>query len=70
MIAAVEGGRAADRAECVKNPDELESRRDKALLLALKGKHSEAQAAVPRMMQKVRRDKAYCGRLIRRNNVA
>jgi eukaryotic-like serine/threonine-protein kinase len=45
--------------EYVKNPDEPEPRRDKALLLALQGKHKEAQAAVPRIMEKVRRDKAY-----------
>ena len=45
--------------EYVKNPDEPGPRRDKALLLALQGKHREAQAAVPRIMEKVRRDKAY-----------
>jgi TolB-like protein len=45
--------------EYVKNPDEPEPRRDKALLLALQGKHREAQAAVPRILEKVRRDKAY-----------
>jgi len=45
--------------EYVKNPDEPEPRRDKALLLALQGKHREAQAAVPRVLEKVRRDKAY-----------
>jgi len=45
--------------EYVKNPEELGPRRDKALLLALQGKHREAQAAVPRIMEKVRRDKRY-----------
>jgi TolB-like protein len=45
--------------EYVKNPDEPGPRRDKALLLALQGKHREAQAAVPRIMEKVRRDKRY-----------
>ncbi len=43
----------------VKNPDAPESRRNKALLRALQGKHREAQAAVPRVMEKVRRDKGY-----------
>ncbi len=45
--------------EYVKNPDEPGPRREKALLLALQGKHREAQAAVPRIMEKVRRDKTY-----------
>ena len=45
--------------EYVKAPDEPEPRRDKALLLALQGKHREAQAAVPRILERVRRDKAY-----------
>ncbi|HEY8228669.1 MAG TPA: protein kinase [Pyrinomonadaceae bacterium] len=45
--------------EYTKHPDEPESRRDKALLLALQGKHREAQAAVPRIVEKLRRDKAY-----------
>jgi hypothetical protein len=45
--------------EYVKNPDEPGPRRNRALLLALQGKHSEAQSAVPRIMEKVRRDKAY-----------
>lgn len=42
--------------EYVKKPDEPGPRRDKALLLALQGKHREAQAAVPKIMEKVRRD--------------
>ena len=42
-----------------KNPDEPQRRRDKALLLALQGKHREAQEAIPWVMEKVRRDKAY-----------
>ncbi len=42
--------------EYVKNPEEPGPRRDKALLLALQGKHREAQTAVPRIMEKVRRD--------------
>jgi serine/threonine protein kinase/tetratricopeptide (TPR) repeat protein len=45
--------------EYVENPDEPATRRDKALLLALQGKHREAQAAVPRIMEKVRRNKGY-----------
>ena len=45
--------------EYVKNPDEPEPHRDKALLLALQGKHREAQAAVSRIMERVRRTKAY-----------
>jgi TolB-like protein/Flp pilus assembly protein TadD len=45
--------------EYVQNPDEPESRRDTALLMALQGRHREAQAAVPGIMEKVRRDKAY-----------
>jgi serine/threonine protein kinase len=45
--------------EYVKNHAEPGPRRDKALLLALQGKHRESQAAVPRIMEKVRRDKAY-----------
>jgi len=45
--------------EYVKNPDEPGPLGDKALLLALQGKHREAQAAVPRIMEKVPRDKAY-----------
>ena len=45
--------------EYVREPDEPGPRRDRALLLALQGKHREAQAAVPRIMEKVRRDKAY-----------
>jgi predicted Zn-dependent protease len=45
--------------EYAKSPDEPEPRRDKAQLLALQGKHREAQAAVPQVMGKVRRDKAY-----------
>jgi TolB-like protein len=43
--------------EYVKNPDDPEPRRDKALLLALQGKHREAQAAVPQIMERVRRRK-------------
>ena len=45
--------------EYVQHPDDPDSRREKALLLALQGKHREAQAAVPQIMEKVRRDKAY-----------
>jgi len=40
-------------------PDGPEPLRDKALLLALQGKHREAQAAVPRIMERVRRNKSY-----------
>ncbi|HEX7173985.1 MAG TPA: protein kinase [Pyrinomonadaceae bacterium] len=43
----------------VKNPDAPESRRNKALLLALQGKHREAQAAIPRILEKAPRDKGY-----------
>jgi protein kinase/serine/threonine-protein kinase len=43
--------------EYVDNPDEPEARRHKALLLALQGKHREAQAAVPRTLERVRRRK-------------
>jgi tetratricopeptide (TPR) repeat protein len=43
----------------VRTPDEFAPRRNKALLLALQGKHEEAQAAIPGVMEKVRRDKAY-----------
>ncbi|MFZ0060585.1 MAG: protein kinase, partial [Pyrinomonadaceae bacterium] len=42
-----------------KNPDDPRQRRDQVLFLALQGKHREAQAAVPWVMEKVRRDKAY-----------
>jgi serine/threonine protein kinase len=42
-----------------KNPDDPRERRDQVLLLALQGKHQQAQAAVPWVMEKVRRDKAY-----------
>lgn len=45
--------------EYEKNPDEPRVRGNKALLLALQGRHKEAQAAIPWMMEKVRRDKAY-----------
>jgi TolB-like protein len=45
--------------EYVRAPDEPGPRRDRGLLLALQGRHREAQAAVPRIMEKVRRDKAY-----------
>ncbi|MFL6334689.1 MAG: protein kinase domain-containing protein [Pyrinomonadaceae bacterium] len=45
--------------EYAKNPDEPEPRRDRALLMALQGKHREAQAAVPRIMERVRRNKGY-----------
>jgi serine/threonine protein kinase len=45
--------------EYLKNPDLPQRRRDKALLLALQGKHREAQEAIPWVMEKVRRDKAY-----------
>lgn len=45
--------------EYSKNPDEPGPRRDRALLLALQGKHREAQTAIPRVMEKVRKDKAY-----------
>ena len=45
--------------EYTQNPDEPGPRRDRALLLALQGKHREAQTAVPRVMEKVRKDKAY-----------
>jgi hypothetical protein len=42
-----------------KNPDDPRMRRDKVVLLALQGKHRDAQDAIPWMMEKVRRDKAY-----------
>ena len=45
--------------EYIKNPDQPQRRRDKALLLALQGKHREAQEAIPWVMEKVRKDKAY-----------
>jgi serine/threonine protein kinase len=45
--------------ENIKNPEEPGPRRDRALLLALQGKHREAQAAVPRIMEKVLRNKTY-----------
>ena len=45
--------------EYVKDPDAPQRRRDKALLFALQGKHREAQEAIPWVMEKVRRDKAY-----------
>ena len=41
------------------NPDDPRQRRERVVMLALQGKHREAQAAVPWMMEKVRRDKAY-----------
>jgi tetratricopeptide (TPR) repeat protein len=43
----------------VKDSDSPWTRRDKALLLALQGRHLDAQAAVPRIMEKVRRNKRY-----------
>jgi tetratricopeptide (TPR) repeat protein len=42
-----------------KNPDDPRQRRDQVLFLALQGKHRQAQAAVPWVMEKVHRDKAY-----------
>lgn len=40
--------------EYAKNPDAHEPRRNKALLLALQGKHKDAQAAVPGIMETVK----------------
>lgn len=45
--------------EYLKTPDEPRLRRDRALLRALQGKHREAQAAVPGILEKVRRYKGY-----------
>ncbi len=42
-----------------KNPDEPRARRDRALLRALQSRHSEAQAAVPGILENVRRYKGY-----------
>ena len=42
-----------------KNTDDPRQRRDQVLFLALQGKHREAQEAIPWLMEKVIRDKAY-----------
>ena len=45
--------------EILQSPDGPQTIRNKAILLALQGKHSEAQSAIPSMMEEAPRDKGY-----------
>jgi len=43
--------------EYVKNPEAVSSRRQRSLLLALQGRHREAQAEVPQIIDRIPRNK-------------